>query len=144
MTDRTTTVRRLFDEVWNKGNLNLADEIIAPDHINDDPVNASRGLDAMKGTVTKYRRAFPDVRFQVDEILTAGDNVVARWRYSGTHANELDGIPSTGRRVTGQGISVHRFKGDRIEETHVVWDALGMMQQLGVVTLPGKSFKVGL
>ena len=54
------------------------------------------------------------------------------------------GIPPTGRRATGPGISVHRFTGDKINETHVVWDALGMMQQLGLVTLPGKSYKVGL
>jgi hypothetical protein len=46
--------------------------------------------------------------------------------------------------VTGQGISIHRFSGDRIDETHVLWDALGMMQQLGVVTLPGRTFKAGL
>lgn len=143
MTDRSTTIRRLFDEVWNKGNLKLADEIFTPNHLNDDPVNPSRGLDALKGIVTKYRNAFPDVRFEIDEVLTAGDNVIARWRYSGTHSSTLEGIPPTGRHVSGPGISVHRFKGDKIEETHVVWDALGMMQQLGLVTLPGKSYKVG-
>ena len=72
-----------------------------------------------------------------------GDNVVARWHYHGTHTSELEGIPPTGRRVKGPGISVHHFKGDKIDETRLVWDALGMMQQLGLVTLPGKSHRVG-
>jgi steroid delta-isomerase-like uncharacterized protein len=143
MTDRTTIVRRLFDEVWNKGNLKVADEIFTPTHVNDDPVNPTRGLDGIKGIVTKYRNAFPDVRFGIDELLTAGDNVIARWQFNGTHSSTLEGIPPTGRHVNGPGISIHRFKGDKIDETHVVWDALGMMQQLGLVTLPGKSFKVG-
>jgi steroid delta-isomerase-like uncharacterized protein len=143
MTDKSTIVRRLFDEVWNKGNVKLADEIFTPNHRNDDPVNPSQGLDGLKTIVTKYRTAFPDVRFEIDEILPAGETVVARWRYNGTHTSELEGIPPTGRHVTGPGISIHRFKGDKINETHVVWDALGMMQQLGVVTLPGKSFRAG-
>lgn len=145
MTDKSTTVRRLFEEVWNKGNLKIADEIFTRDHVNDDPVNPSQGLDSTKGIVTKYRNAFPDVRFEIDEILPAGnDAVVARWRFNGTHTSELEGIPPTGRHAGGPGISIHHFKGDKIAKTHVVWDALGMMQQLGVVALPGKSFKVGL
>jgi steroid delta-isomerase-like uncharacterized protein len=144
MTDNTTIVRRIFDELWNKGNLDLADELIATNHVNDDPVDPSTGLEGMKRTIAKYRRAFPDVRFQIDEILTAGDNVVARFSYSGTQTGELEGLPPTGRRTAGQGIAVLHFKGGKLAVSHVAWDALGMMQQLGVVTLPGRSAKAGL
>jgi steroid delta-isomerase-like uncharacterized protein len=138
------TVRRLFDEVWTKGNLKALDDILTSDHVNHDPVNPGRGLEAVRNTVKKYRTAFPDCRLDVDELITSGDNVIARWRYSGTHKGQLEGIPATGRRVNGSGITILRFMGDKIQESFVSWDALGMMQQLGVVTLPGKTSSAGM
>jgi hypothetical protein len=65
--------------------------------------------------------------------------VVTRFHYGGTHKNQFEGIAPTGRRVNGTGITIQRFQGDRVQETYTNWDALGLMQQLGVVTLPGKS-----
>lgn len=145
MSDKNqAVVRRAIDELWNKGNLNIVDELFTPDHLNDDPVNNVRGGDGLREVVKKYRAAFPDCRLEIDEIFSAGDNVVVRWHYSGTHKNTFEGIPPTGRRATGPGLSIHRFAGDRIKESHTVWDALGMMQQLGLVTLPGKTTKAGL
>jgi len=138
-----TTIRRLFDDVWNKGNLKVIDEICTPDVANNDPINPVRGLDAMKGVVRKYRTAFPDCRFDVDEIASTGDTCFARWRYSGTHQGALEGIAPTGRRVSGTGLVLCHFMGDRMSQMYVNWDALGMMQQLGVVTLPGKAAQAG-
>jgi steroid delta-isomerase-like uncharacterized protein len=135
--------RRLMDEVWNKGDLKLIDQLLTSDHMNNDPMNPGRGPEVLREVVQKYRTAFPDCRFDIDEMFSAGDKVVARWRYSGTHRKPLEGIPPTGRRVKGSGIAIHRFLGDRIQESYVNWDALGMMQQLGVVTLPGKAAKAG-
>jgi steroid delta-isomerase-like uncharacterized protein len=137
-------VRRLFDEVWNKGNLTLLDELLTNDYVSHEPVNPARGIPGFRDVVSKYRNAFPDCRLDIDELLPAGGKVVARWRYSGTHQNTFEGIPPTGRRVTGPGISIFRFQGDRIAEDYTNWDALGFMQQLGVVTLPGKSQRVGM
>jgi steroid delta-isomerase-like uncharacterized protein len=137
------TVRRLFDEVWNKGNLKVIDEVLTSDYVNYDPMNPGRGPESLRETVKKYRAAFPDCRLDIDELLSAGDKVVARWRYSGTHTYQFEGIPATGRRVTGHGITIHRFARDRIRESFVSWDALGMLQQLGVVTLPGKAASAG-
>lgn len=144
MTDKSTVVRRLFDDVWNKGNVKLVDEIFTGNYVSNDPVEPTRGPNGVRDIVTKYRNAFPDCRLEIDQILPAGDQVVVRWHYSGTHTSQFEGIPPTGRHVTGPGISIYRFKGDKIEESFDNWDALGMMQQLGVVTLPGKTFKVGL
>jgi steroid delta-isomerase-like uncharacterized protein len=136
-------VRRLMDDVWGKGNLKLLDEIYTNDHINHDPVNPVRGLDATRDLVKKYRNAFPDCRLDIDDLFSVGDKVVARWHYSGTHKNELEGIPPTGRHVTGPGITIFLFQGNRIRESYENWDALGLMQQLGVVTLPGKFRTAG-
>jgi steroid delta-isomerase-like uncharacterized protein len=139
-----TVVRRLIDEVWNKGNLKLVDEIFTADHVNNDPMNPARGLEATRDLVKKYRSAFPDCRLNVEELFSVGDKVVVRWQYSGTHTSQFEGIPPTGRHATGPGISIHRFSGDRIQETFTTWDTLGLMQQLGVVTLPGKASKAGM
>jgi steroid delta-isomerase-like uncharacterized protein len=141
MTDKTVIVRRLIDEAWNKGNLNILDEIITNDHVSHDPMDEARGLQAFKSVVTKYRNAFADARLDIDDVFAAGDKVVVRWRYSGTHTAPLEGIAPTGRKVTGTGITIHRFVGDKIQESFENWDALGLMQQLGVVTLPGKTAK---
>jgi steroid delta-isomerase-like uncharacterized protein len=138
-----TIVRRLMEDVWSKGNVKLIDELLAPNFVDHDPVNKTHGLEQAKETVKKYRAAFPDCRLNIDEIFSVGDRVVCRWHYSGTHQNNFEGIPPTGRHVTGPGLSIFSLKGDRIIEAYNNWDALGMMQQLGVVTLPGKSFKTG-
>jgi steroid delta-isomerase-like uncharacterized protein len=144
VTDKSTIVRRLYDEVWNKGNVKLVDELFTTNYVGNDPVEPTRGPNGVRDVVTKYRNAFPDCRLEIDQVLPAGDQVVVRWQYSGTHKNNFEGIPPTGRHVTGPGISIYRFKGDKIEESFDNWDALGMMQQLGVVTLPGKTSKIGL
>jgi steroid delta-isomerase-like uncharacterized protein len=138
-----TIVRRSIEEVWNKGKLDVIDQLFTNEFVNNDPVNQTRGLAAYKGVVTKYRSAFPDCRLDIDDIFSTGDKVVVRWRYSGTHKGQLEGIAPTGRPVKGTGISIYLVSGDRIREAHENWDALGLMQQLGVVTLPGKVMGAG-
>ena len=144
MSDKNeATVRKLIDEAWNKGNLKVVDELCTSDIMNNDPMNLVRGVEAAKGLVKKYRTAFPDCRLDIDEIFSTGDKVVTRWRYSGTQHGQLEGIAPTGRRVSGSGQTIYHFVGDRIHEAFINWDTLGMLQQLGVVTLPGKSAQAG-
>jgi len=138
-----TIVRRSIEEVWNKGKLDVIDQLFTNDFVSHDPVNQTRGLAAFKGVVTKYRSAFPDCRLDIDDIFSAGDKVVVRWRYSGTHKGQLEGVAPTGRPVKGTGITINLLSGDRIREAYINWDALGLMQQLGVVTLPGKAMGAG-
>ena len=136
-------VRRLFDEVFTQGNLDLVNELIAPDHINNDPVNPIRGRDAYRDLVVKYRTAFPDLRLEVDEIFSAGDRVVCRYHGTGTQRGELEGIAPTGREANVPGIFITRIADGQLQESWINWDALGLMQQLGVVTLPGKAAEAG-
>jgi steroid delta-isomerase-like uncharacterized protein len=137
-------IRRLVDDVWNKGNVKLLDELVVPNYRDHDPVDPVNGVQGFKDVVAKYRNAFPDCRLDIDELFPIGDRVIVRWHYSGTHRNALEGIAPTGRRVTGPGISIHRFEGGRLAESFTTWDALGLMQQLGAVTLPGKTQRAGL
>lgn len=136
-------VRRLFDEVWNQGKLDAIPALVTSDYVNQDPTEPSRGPEGLRKTVAKYRQAFPDTRLEIDEIIATDQRIVARFRFSGTHRGLLDAIQPTGRQCSGTGIAVYGFRGNQINEAFVNWDALGLMQQLGVVTLPGRSAAAG-
>jgi len=130
-----TAVRRLFDELWNKGNLPVADELIAPTYTPHDTStpDVGRGPEGEKKRVTHYRTAFPDMRLTIEDIIAEGETVIARWSCRGQHKGELNGIAPTGKQVAMTGVSIMRFAGGKMVEGHVNWDALGLMQQLGVV-----------
>ena len=129
-----TIVRRLFEELWNKGNLPVADELIAPTYTHHDAAtpDVGRGPESEKKRVTLYRNAFPDLRLTIDDIISEGETVTARWSCQGTHKGDLNGVAPTGKQFTISGISVARFTNGKMVEGWVNWDALGMMQQLGI------------
>jgi steroid delta-isomerase-like uncharacterized protein len=136
-----TNVRRLFEEVWNKGNVAVTDELIAPTYTHHDSStpDVGRGPESEKKRVTLYRNAFPDIRFTVEDITAEGETVVARWSCRGTHKGELNGIAPTGKQFNITGVSIARFTNGKMSEGYVNWDALGLMQQLGVVPELGRA-----
>ncbi len=128
-------VRRLLDEVWNKGNLSLVDELFTPNfefHDASTP-DLGRGPESEKKRVTLYRNAFPDLRLTIEDMIAEGETVVTRWSCRGTHKGDLSGIAPTGKQITISGITVGRFANGKIAQGYANWDALGLMQQLGVV-----------
>ncbi len=130
-----TIVRRLFEEVWNKGDLSVADELFTPNYDHHDPSTPDVGLgpESEKKRATLYRTAFPDLRLTIEDIIAEGETVMARWSCRGTHKGDLSGIAPTGKQFTISGVSIARFSGSKMAEGYVNWDALGLMQQLGVV-----------
>jgi steroid delta-isomerase-like uncharacterized protein len=134
-------VRRLFEEVWNKGNLPVTDELFAPNYAHHDTStpDVGRGPDGEKKRATLYRTAFPDLRFTVEDIIADGETVMARWSCRGTHKGDLSGIAPTGKQFTISGISIARFANGKMTEGWVNWEALSLMQQLGVVPELGKT-----
>jgi steroid delta-isomerase-like uncharacterized protein len=134
-------VRRLFEEVWNKSNLPVADEIFAPTYIHHDPStpDVGRGPESEKKRATLYRTAFPDLRLTIEEIIAEGETVMARWSCRGTHKGDLSGIAPTGKHIIISGVSIARFANGKMVEGWINWDALGLMQQLGVVPEVGKA-----
>ena len=136
-----TNVRRLFEEVWNKGYVPVADELFAPTYTHHDSStpDLGRGPESEKKRVTLYRNAFPDIRFTIEDMLAEGETVVARWSCRGTHKGDLNGIAPTGKQFNINGISIARFTNGKMFEGCVNWDALGLMQQLGVVPELGRA-----
>ncbi len=136
-----TNVRRLFDELWNKGNLAVADELIAPNYTHHDAAtpDTGRGPEGEKKRVTMYRTAFPDLRLTIEDTIAEGETVVARWTCRGAHRGDLNGIAPTEKQFVFSGVSIVRFVGGKMVEGWVNWDALGLMQNLGVVPELGKA-----
>lgn len=137
--ENEAVVRRFLEEIFAGGNLELVDELFAPDYVLHDPSvpGEVRGPEGMRQYVSMYRAAYPDTNFTIEDQISEGDEVATRWVARGTHEGELMEIPPTGERVTITGIEVDRVSGGKIEETWVSYDALGMMQQLGVVPQTG-------
>jgi ketosteroid isomerase-like protein len=136
-----TIVRRLFDELWNKGSLPVADELIAPTYTHHDAStpDLGRGPESEKKRVTLYRTAFSDLRLTVEDTIAEGETVVARWSCRGAHKGDLNGIAPTGKQFVISGVSIVRFAGGKMVEGWINWDALGLMQQLNVVPELGKA-----
>jgi steroid delta-isomerase-like uncharacterized protein len=134
-------VRRLFEEVWNKGNLQVTDELFTPNYAHHDAStpDLGRGPESEKKRAALYRTAFPDLRVTVEDIIAEGETVVARWSCRGTHNGDLNGIAPTGKQVLISGVSIARFTNGKMSEGFVNWDALSLMKQLGVVTELAKT-----
>jgi steroid delta-isomerase-like uncharacterized protein len=137
-------VRRVFDELWNKGNLRVADEFFASTYTHHDPStpDAGRGPESEKKRVTLYRTALHDLRLTIEDIIAEGEMVMARWSCRGTHKGDLNGIAPTGKQIAISGISMVRFASGKMVEGWINWDALGLMQQLGVVPDVAKTMAV--
>jgi steroid delta-isomerase-like uncharacterized protein len=128
-------VRRLFLELWNQRKLAVADEIFAPGYVHHDPATPDfgKGPEGVKQTAIHYRNAFPDLLFTVNQMIDAGQLITTRFTSQGTHKGELRGIAPTNKPIKVEGMVIHRISGGHIVEGWVMWDALGLMQQLGVI-----------
>ena len=107
--------RRVAEEIFNGGNLDLAYELYAPDYVLHDPSLPEdlHGPDGLKQYVAMASEAFPDARVTIVDQVAEGDKVVDRWTAAGTHTGEFVGIPPTARRFEVSGITVSRFAGAR-------------------------------
>lgn len=133
---RLTVVRRYAEEVWNAGRFDVCEELFRGGHTYHDPLVplVGQGPEGVRQHHVTYAHAFPDGRVTIEELLGVGDRVVARWSYTGTHLGSLKGIAPTGRRVHTSGMHLFRFVRGQVAETWAYWDALGLFEQLGVVT----------
>ena len=136
-------LRRVTDEVFTQGNLDVVDELFAPSYVLHDPGvpgGELRSTESFKQQwVSMFRTAFPDLQPSVEDQVAEGDKVVTRYTGRGTHQGELMGIPPTGNEVVVSGTIMSPVSDGRIEEEWNNFDALGMMQQLGVIPPPGQS-----
>jgi predicted ester cyclase len=92
-------VGRWLDELWNKGNVAIVDELGTPDVLLYYPLTGElRGHDRVKQVISQFRAAFPDASFSLaGDLIAEGDHVVARWKGQATQTGAFGAIPATGR-----------------------------------------------
>lgn len=132
--------RRMSEEVWNRGNLDMAGELYTPDVV----IHSARpgtppGLAGVTATVSMFRNAFPDLKISNESMVAEGDLLTVRWCARGTHRGELLGAPPTGKRVEFGGISIVRMSRGKIAEIWGESDQLGLLQQVGAIPAPAQA-----
>ncbi len=139
--ENKAVVRRFIEEVWNSGNLDAIDELIAENHVDHDPAQAGGpgGRQGVRAFIEMYRSAYPDTHLELGELIAEGDLVAGTWTATGTHQGELMGIAPTGRSVSVTGIGIDRVSGGQIVESWANYDALGMLAQLGAIPAPASA-----
>jgi steroid delta-isomerase-like uncharacterized protein len=131
-------VQRFIEECWNQGNLNKASELLVDQVRFHDPVfpGLCPGIQNIKSHIELCRKAFPDLKFAIDDTIAERDEVVVHWTAAGTQKGAFLGMPATNRKVSLEGTSIYRLKDSKITEEHANWNLATMMAQLGVVEIP--------
>ena len=134
-------VRRFYDQVWNRGNVDVANEVFAEDYVRHDlrPTQALPGGAGQAKIAADFRAAFPDLRMVVDLILAEDDLVAARWTTEGTHSGAWGGRPPTGKHATFSGVNIFRIRDGKVVELWNHRDDLGLAQQLGAEIFAGAA-----
>lgn len=134
-------VRRAVDEVWNRGNFAIVEDIVSNDFVVHGTTSAGEihGAEGISQFYGALRQAFPDLEFTIEDQIAEGEHVVTRWRATGTHQGPFAGLPPTGNQVTVTGIDIDRLVDGKVVECWPVMDELGLLQQLGAITSPNAS-----
>ena len=120
--ENKAVVRRLFHEVWNRGNLDVADEIFAPDYVNHTPFpgGLSPGVSGFKQFISKLRATFAGFQMTLEDLIAEEDKVVARRKTRSAHKHEWAAIAPTGKGVTLTEIGIFRIAAGKIVESWVI------------------------
>ena len=128
-----TLVRRYVEDVWNKGQIDLLDELLTPGHVRHDPILEQDiiGIASVKKQIKSLRLALPDLHFNVRIYpATDGLHVTRKWTMSGTHEGEWMGIPPTGSKIINTGMALSRILDGKIDEEWIQRDDIGLRRQI--------------
>lgn len=133
--ENSALIRRWFEEVWNKGRMEAIDEMASPDAIGHGQAqhDTDIGLKEFRTLAESLRKAFPDFKVTIDQVIEQGDKVVARWTTTMTHKGEFLGFAPTGKKVTVTGTTIQKIVDGKIVEGWDNWDQLGLLVQIGAV-----------
>jgi steroid delta-isomerase-like uncharacterized protein len=139
MADPGTNSRRWFEEIWNRGNLDVVDEFMRPGTVIHDAGPEPGDItepDVFKGMAAALRSAFPDLAVTVHDTVTEGERTALRFTASGTHQGPFLGVPSTGRAFTISGMAFGEWHGDVLVRAWNNIDMLSLLTQLGILQRP--------
>ena len=137
--EKKALVRRFYEEAWDQGKLDVIDELFAEDYVRHDlrPTQALPGPDGMKQITADFRAAFPDLRLDVDIVISEHEFVAARWTATGTHTGRWGAVEPSGQMVRFSGVNIFRFENGKVSELWNHRDDLGLMQQVGAPIYAG-------
>ena len=128
--------RAWFEQVWNRGSEQAIDALMAPaakfhglSPVGDEPVV---GPAAFKPFVKQFRNAFPDIRVEINQLISEGDKVAVHCTVTGTHRGETLGVPATNTHVEIAGMGLARIENGRIAEAWNTFDFAALYKQLGL------------
>lgn len=126
-------VRRFYEEVWDKGNLDVVYEVYADDYIRHDlrPGIPVTGPEGQKVIAAEFRNAFPDLHWHVDLVEGSEEFIVGRWTGSGTHTGPWGKLQPTGKTVKFSGANIFRFENGKVAEIWNHRDDYGLFLQVG-------------
>jgi len=131
--DNIKMYTNVWDEILNKGNIDMIDTHFASNYVNKTVSSTVNGQAEAKEFFGAFLTGFSDINFVVDEIFGVDDRIVKRWTFNGTHSGEFAGIPATNNKITLKGVSVARIVDGKIVEELDYMDDLGFLQQLGAI-----------
>lgn len=130
-TDQNIAVVKKYHEIWSTGKVDELDEIISPEFQSHFIGGFQyKGIEGAKNSVLETKKAFPDWTENIIEIIAQGDKVVTRYRSTGTHMDNWDGIEGTGNKVEIEEMSVYHLKNGKIIEQWGFWDEIELKKQM--------------
>jgi steroid delta-isomerase-like uncharacterized protein len=133
-TGNKAVISMFVEEVINQGRLERADDLVASDFVELDPLpGQQQGRDGLKEVIGGIRAAFPDIHWVLDEMVAEGDKVVSRFTWSGTHRGVFFGIPATGKSISVKGVVIDHVVAGKMVDSRILMDSLSMLQQLGAI-----------
>jgi steroid delta-isomerase-like uncharacterized protein len=137
--ENKTLARRFLEDVINGGQVGKIDEYMAENFVDHQaPPGVPPNREGVKGFVTAFRTAFPDLHYTLEDVIAEGDRVVQRATAHGTMKGEFQGMPPSGKSATWEEVHITRFQNGKAVEHWGVTDQMGMLAQLGFVEAPGQ------
>ncbi len=125
-------IETYFEEVWSKGKVELLDELVTPGYINHTPSspNPARGPAGLKPIILEMRKGFPDLHYEIKDLIITSDRIVARTIVRGTHVGKLWGMQPTQKKFEVSQINIEYIEDGKIAEHWRVTDEHALLNQL--------------
>jgi steroid delta-isomerase-like uncharacterized protein len=133
--DRPGRLRAAWSAAWDQGDVDALDSLLSGSYVRRrGPAGITQDRDGFKESIRAVRKAFPDLRTEIEDVVEDGDRLAIRWRSTGWHTGAFLGVPPTGRPVEVSGATFARFSGDTICEEQVTFDSRQLLEALGIIT----------
>ena len=128
-------IKKYFEEAWNNGKLEVLDEIISPDYVNHNPgmPNPLPGPEGLKPIIEGIRKAFPDLKYVIENMIISDDQIAVHTTMHGTHKGDFFGLAPTNKVIKVSQMQIERIENNQIVEHWRVTDELTLLRQLGQI-----------